>query len=444
MVVSTRYSIQRPVGDTLEEGAGTASLTGAGLMLERDGSVYQFDYRDLAEVVANDYSVTVSIEPNTAVVLSKLGRRYEDFVRELHGRRNEVLIEDMLIDEPLRQGGYEADLEYIASAQETTVQASCEVRLYETAIVFLPRSSLPIRLPFGLVTTVEAEDYAVRIETDSGETATLSKLGRQFEPFRRDLNEALSDLTVATLDMLDDRLTEADPITLNRLAERMRDGRAVSRHEIEDVAGSDIWAALIESLDTAGIGEQYRYLTAKAVDDWISVGIKRGLMGDLTGDYLWFLMPVADVDDAEAGNAVVMEGAGADTGRATYLFQITSPDDYAAITDRDSLDRVVAETVHDLNHAMLAINFRREPIYLPRERLSEPRYASYRSALKLVPALTKLRDAFLGRVSHRSAEQWRRDVDELLRSATEDGTVGSTAASEAREHVPVPDSEGEV
>lgn len=442
MEVSIDYSIQGPDDVGREEGEGTVSLSEDRIVIQGGRSVYQFPYRDISAIDANNYTINLAIEPETSVTLRKLGRRYEDVVRRLHKHRNAILIEDMLIDETRRRGGIEADLEYNDPTHGRTVDDSCEVSLYDTAIVFFPRSDLPIRLPFGLVTNVEAENYTLKVETDRGETALLSNLGRQFEPFQRDLNEALADLTESTVTMLDERLPEIDQLTLNRLAELMRDGRAVSRSEIEEVAGSDVWDALIESLDDFGVGEEYSYLASKAVDRWISTGIKRGLTGDLDGDYLWFLLPIGDIDQTERGNAVVMEAAGMDAGRATYLFQITAPDDYAAIDDQQSLDRVVAETLSDLNHAMLAINFRREPIYLPRERLTEPRYANYRSALRLVPALNRLREAFIGRVSHRSLEQWRRDIDELLATAVTERAVEEVTSTHEPDQIQKSDSDG--
>ena len=64
---------------------------------------------------------------------------------------------------------------------------------------------------------------------------------------------------------------------------------------------------------------------------------------------------------------------------------------------------------------MMDINFRREPIYLPDERLEEPRYFRYKFAVQKLPSLQILRNSFIGRVIHISEEQWKRDVMDLLR-----------------------------
>jgi len=141
--------------------------------------------------------------------------------------------------------------------------------------------------------------------------------------------------------------------------------------------------------------------------------MKRGLMGDLTGDYLWFLVPMCGSAPGP-GNAIAMEVVGGDNRRsATYFFRITSRSEYADL-DEEELSRRLHEAVMSMNRCMLSINFRREPIYLSNERLAEPQYERYALAVASLPTLRQLRDAFIGRVIHRSPEGWRRDVMDLL------------------------------
>jgi hypothetical protein len=64
---------------------------------------------------------------------------------------------------------------------------------------------------------------------------------------------------------------------------------------------------------------------------------------------------------------------------------------------------------------MLDINFRREPVHVPDEKLDEADYVGYKIALQRVPSLRLLRDLYIGRVAHASQEQWKNDVLELLK-----------------------------
>jgi len=81
----------------------------------------------------------------------------------------------------------------------------------------------------------------------------------------------------------------------------------------------------------------------------------------------------------------------------------------------NELDRRADELAALINSCLQAVNFRREPIYLAEERLYEPRYARYRFSVMRLPELRRLRELFIGRVIHSSPEQWKRDVEDLLR-----------------------------
>jgi hypothetical protein len=74
---------------------------------------------------------------------------------------------------------------------------------------------------------------------------------------------------------------------------------------------------------------------------------------------------------------------------------------------------------------MLDVNFRREPIYLPCERLEEADNVKYKIALQRIPSLQFLRNLYIGRVMHSSLEQWKSDIMDLLKSnlLTQDDAV---------------------
>jgi hypothetical protein len=74
---------------------------------------------------------------------------------------------------------------------------------------------------------------------------------------------------------------------------------------------------------------------------------------------------------------------------------------------------------------MLDINFRREPIYLPTDRLEETEYVKYKIALQRMPSLQLIRNLFIGRIIHSSPEQWKNDVMGLLKFnvSTQDDTL---------------------
>jgi hypothetical protein len=63
---------------------------------------------------------------------------------------------------------------------------------------------------------------------------------------------------------------------------------------------------------------------------------------------------------------------------------------------------------------MLAINFRREPIYFTDVQLKDNRNISYRYAVAMIPELAWLRDNFVGRLIHKDIREWQDDFKELI------------------------------
>ena len=86
----------------------------------------------------------------------------------------------------------------------------------------------------------------------------------------------------------------------------MKDGRAAKRKEIEQLS-PDFWRRLIKKIDEAGITTEYEFLNSLAAKDQVCVGIKRGLMGDLTGTYIWMLFPLLNPGTNRLSNTIALE-----------------------------------------------------------------------------------------------------------------------------------------
>jgi hypothetical protein len=145
-------------------------------------------------------------------------------------------------------------------------------------------------------------------------------------------------------------------------------------------------------------------------------------MGNITGEYIWFLVPIFNSDPGQPGNAIAMEATANDgSGRATYFFRITDPNNYLCFKSLEKALIEVDNALKKINRHLITVNFRREPIYLTNEQLNSTAYVGYQRTISKVPSLRELRRLFIGRVMHYSPEQWKEAVIQLLRSNVSTG-----------------------
>ena len=413
---SLRYSLEEPGGPAVTDEEATVELTAETLsLLPRWGQALLFSLREIGQVSAADYRLEMDLASGERLVLTHLGRQYDDFVRELARARNQLMIRDLLMEERLVRGGFRA--EYTRTLQDgRTHSGRCEIRLYETALVVIPEAEAIERVPYSYVTSARDRDYTLSVEIEEDGTFTFSQLGRKFDLLVRSLSGAMNDLTINAQETIRDLIPGIDGLSARRAARLLKDGRASRRSDLE-AACPGLWGRLEAELEDQGLGEKYAFLKTLTDPDSMSIGIKRGLMGDLTGDYIWFLVPIYDRDPARPGNAVVMEAvSGEATGRATYCFRLTPRWEYPQLAEDPGLLQSRADDfIRRLNRCMLNISFRREPIYLPEERLAQPRYSRYRVAAQILPELRLLRRHFVGRVIYSSLQQWQQNLMELLK-----------------------------
>jgi hypothetical protein len=223
----------------------------------------------------------------------------------------------------------------------------------------------------------------------------------------------------------------------------MKDGRAAKRKDIEALSPT-LWQRLTKRTKEAGVTKEYSFLESKALKEQMYIGVKRGLMGDLTGSYVWLLVPLLNTS-GQLANAVALEAFStrvndesntetelndarteketsegsadetepASSGKATYFFRILNTSN-SLKASQENLETELESFMKKMNRCMIDINFRREVIYLPDDKLEEPRYVQYRFALAKIPSLVMLRNQFIGRVVHSSFDQWTSDVTSLL------------------------------
>lgn len=444
-------------GKELNRGECESDLGEDSLSLQPEsGEALFISLRDILEISAGDYKINLLLSSNKSLTLFNLGYDYEDFLRILNEQRNNLILKDMLVTEKrAMKSDVEAEFTYTDESSQKKREGKCVIRLYETSLVVMPEKAEIIRIPISDISGFSKKDYSLVINTELGEKLVFSMMGANLDPLTKALSYAENKLQLKVQSLLKETLPEMDTATIKKVAKLMKEGRLAKRSDVESVSPK-LWTALEKRLGTIGIKEEYDFLKSLSQQEKICIGIKRGLMGELTGDYFWFFVPIYSTDPKKPGNAVAMEASsgktapseeisgeetsveenfhtdtsnegasgeetseegisGGGVGRATYFFRIVSRKDYPKFKNLEDLHKEFDELTKRMSRCMTDINFRREPIYLSDERLDGPKYLKYKFALLRSPSLRILRSLFIGRVIHSSPEQWRKDVADLLK-----------------------------
>ena len=167
------------------ETAGRASVSDDALSVVPSlGEPLSLSLRDILDISVSDYKIAISVVGGITLALSGLGLKHEDFLRELCLRRNELILRDMLMEDALMMGGIRADYEFTTEEGQQS-KGSCEVRVYETALVMLPDNGDLARLPFCELGPMSQEGFSLIIRSEYGQILKLSAMGRQLDPFRK-------------------------------------------------------------------------------------------------------------------------------------------------------------------------------------------------------------------------------------------------------------------
>jgi len=446
MEVNVNYRLSDKQSNVKSEGEAKSVLDEKYLTLIVEfGEPMLFAYTDITGIYDHDYKIDLFLGSKQTLNLSGLGYQYEDFLFQLYKLRNELLLKYLLMEETLVQAAFEAHFNWLDANGQLNQSGDCEVRLYETALVVLPQKGEPIRVPYCYISQTSKADYKLVVTNEFGEKFEFSRLGEKFDPLAKGLSDAFNKMMLRSQETVKEMIPEADAVTVRKLAALIKDGRAAKRKDIE-LLSPDFWRRLTKRIKEAGMRSEYDYLNSMALTDQVYVGVKRGLMGDLTGSYIWLLFPLRDAKTGKLSNAVALEAFSASqdnaqdqekgetekasleentdqkgtieeetsaSGKATYFFRIKPRRDYA-LAKEEEMNQELENFIKNVNRCMIDINFRREPIFLPEDTLDSPKYVQYRFAVAKMPSLKTLRTLFIGRVIHSSFDQWKSDVTSLL------------------------------
>lgn len=413
--VKASYKLKAMDGALLEASSCKITVHQDHLIITSEfGQPMTIPFRDMVDLFEEDYHIRITLMDDNVLVLNGLGYKHDDFFRQCLKIRNTIILEDMLASEMLLKSGVTADIKVIKETQETLVIPQGELRLYDSALIIFSSLKDPLRLLYCDMEKITTKDYEIHIHTDQNETYVIAKLGKKFEAFARSFSQIHNKVLLRAQKLLKALLPNVSPLIIRDASQHLKDGKAAKKSTLDKISPL-LWQELEDQLEAIGVKETYEFLKKLSEPEKICMGIKRGLMGDMTGEYLWFLFPVYHSNSKMPGNTIIMEAMSTKgVSQATYCFKIMARKDYRMKLSKEALEKQVDSMLKRINRCMLAINFRREPIYLSEENLADSRYEKYKTSIALIPELRDLRASYIGRIMHRSSSQWQNDVADLL------------------------------
>ena len=261
---------------------------------------------DILEISPVDYKVILPLSPNGKLIVSELGYEFENFIRILKDARNEILAQYLLMEERVIRKNIKAEFSYFEADGSVAENGNCNITIYETGISILPENGKLIRIAYCEIMDVAEGDYKVIISSETGQKLELSKMGYEFDPFKKTLSDTINALDMFAQSLVMELDPSLDTMTVRSIARLLRDGKAAMKKDVEKYS-PQVWKSLEKKIEKAGVTPEYNFLKSISIENQIAIGLKQGLMGDLTGDYIWFLMPVYNIDPKKPGNAIAME-----------------------------------------------------------------------------------------------------------------------------------------
>ena len=408
-------------------------------------------------LLPGDYELTLTLYTGKKILLNQFGKTFQNLCHDLLEAYRKRLLQCLLLEDLEEITRFEGSARLESPACAFTSPA--EFRLYRSNLAVLPTQATGLQWRLTDIDAVNFDEASWTVRVQSGDQhLAITKLGKRTEEFRERLTTAREELVQQGAETVHGLFPFLDPDQLQQAATLMAEGRAASlaqlralhpkvdqalaANAVDDklkpyldalmthVPAGNYYAGfklLREDEDTDTKRAQEEETNAADAEAAKAAGTAEELADDasiVSGDEQpqpilhWFFLPLAAQAGAKApGNLVAWE-ATSRSGRATYFFRLVPPEQATLLQDASKSAGLIETAIRQLNRAIVLLNFRREPIYLPDDPLMlQPRFRRYAIACRKLPELARLRSSFLGRAIHTTPEAWQKQFESYLAKA---------------------------
>jgi hypothetical protein len=461
---SGKFQYLNPDGSAQQVGPCRVSFEAETLTLTpASGTPLAFDFGDIDIFLPGDYELTLTLYTGKKILLSQFGKTFQNLCHDLLEACRQRLLKCLLLEdleEIIRFDGF-ARLE----SPVRTFSSPAELRLYRSNLAVLPTQATGLQWRLADIDAVNFDEstYAVTAESYD-QRLVITKLGKRTEEFRERLTSAYEELAQQGAETLHDLFPFLNPDQFQQAAVLMKEGRAASLARLRAIHPK-VERALAANVVDASLKPYFEALLAHVPAGNYYAGFKllrkdeehteteqeeqppeagerasvasgdeagaeavaenpaepeseSGAKGEARPILHWFFLPLAAKPGSKLpGNLVAWE-ATSRSGRATYFFRLVPPEQAAQLQDAAKSAALVEAAIRQLNRAIVLLNFRREPIYLPDDSLQiQSRFRRYAIACRKLPELVRLRSSFLGRALHTSPQVWQEQFESYLAKA---------------------------
>ena len=152
MTAPCSYSLRDLHGSELAKGEAEIQLEDDRFtVLPKFGQAIALSYVDVDEVRPGDFTMILRLSSKEEITIFNLGYKYDDVVSAFFQLRNEIILKYLLMNESVKRSQVWGDLVVVSPSGARQEFEKSEIRLYETSLVFLPRTSNPVRVQFAAI-----------------------------------------------------------------------------------------------------------------------------------------------------------------------------------------------------------------------------------------------------------------------------------------------------
>ncbi|MEN6320145.1 MAG: hypothetical protein ABFD82_15495 [Syntrophaceae bacterium] len=458
---SGKFQYLEQAGTAIQSGSCRLTIEDANLrLIPEKGQPLVLDLGDIDFFSPGDYQLSLKLYTGKTIVLNQFGKTFQNLCHDLLEAFRDRLVQCLLLEDLEEIERFEGFVQL--DSTDYTFSSPAQFRLYKSNLAILPETATGLHWRLSDFDTIDFNEATYTLELHSGtERLILTKLAKRTREFIDRLRSAIDDLSDNSARILQTLFPFLSPDQFQLIAGLMREGHATAVSKLAAVHPKVV-PVLMEKTVDSNFKPYFDNLQKRiSIESDFFAGFKiirpegeNGVVGDGSGGspdskpdgsamgepeaapiaksesdtgekeaeqeqvLHWFFFPLAKKPGEKMSANVVAWESTSHSGRATYFFRIFPEDAAGKLMDPAKAAGVIESTVQRLNRALVMLNFKREPIYLPDDSLdTQLRYRRYAIACRRIAVLRELRASYIGRAVHTSPEGWQKQVDAILAQA---------------------------